>query len=98
MKIVNKKEFKKLIDERFEGGIVFAEYVPDIVSNQIMVTDKDFGATNVIPYHGEVFDWDWSIEDYKEKDLFIIFDNNDILQMIQTLTSGLKIELKDYYE
>ena len=98
MKIVNKKEFKKLIDERFEDGIVFAEYVPDIVSNQIMVTDEDFGATNVIPYHGEVFDWDWSIEDYKEEDLFMIFDNNDVLQMIKTLTSGLKIELKDYYE
>lgn len=98
MKIINKNEFKKLIEEYPNGGIVFAEYVPDIVSNSIMVTDGSFGATDVIPYHGEVFDWDWNIEEYQEKDLFIIFDNNDILQMIKILTSGLKIELKDYYE
>lgn len=98
MKIINANEFKKLMEEYSDGGIVFAEYVPDIVSNLIMVTNGDFGATDVIPYHGEVFDWNWNIEEYKEKDLFIIFDNNDILQMIKILTSGLKIELKDYYE
>ena len=33
--------------------------------------------------------------EYKETDLFIVFDNNDVLQMIQTLTSGLKIDLLD---
>ena len=98
MKIINRNELKKLIDEYPQGGIVFAEYTPDIINSPIMVTDGDFGATEIIPYHGEVFDWDWNIEEYREKDLFIIFDNNDILQIIKTLTSGLKIELKDYYE
>lgn len=98
MKIINKNEFKKLIEEYPDGGIVFAEYSPDIINSEIMVTDGDFGATCIIPHHGEVFDFDWNIEEYNMVDLFIIFDNADILQMIQILTSGLKIKLKDYYE
>jgi len=98
MKIINKNEFKKLIEEYPDGGIVFAEYSPDVINSEIMVTDGDFGATCIIPYHGEVFDFDWNIEEYNMVDLFIIFDNADILQMIQILTSGLKIKLKDYYE
>lgn len=98
MKIINANEFKKLMEEYLDGGIVFAEYTPDIIKSEIMVTDGDFGATCLVPYHGEAFDFDWNIREYQEKELFIIFDNNDILQMIQTLTTGLKIELKDYYE
>ena len=98
MKIINKNEFKKLIEEYPDGGIVFAEYIPDMITSEIMVTDGDFGATCIIPDHGKVFDFDWNIGEYREKDLFIIFDNNDILQMIKTLTASLKIELKDYYE
>lgn len=98
MKIINKNEFKKLIEEYPDGGIVFAEYSPDIINSEIMVTDGDFGATCIIPHHGEVFNFDWNIEEYNMVDLFIIFDNADILQMIQILTSGLKIKLKDYYE
>lgn len=98
MKIINKNEFKKLIEEYPDGGIVFAEYSPDIINSEIMVTDGDFGATCIIPHHGEVFNFDWNIEEYNMVDLFIIFDNADILQMIQILTSRLKIKLKDYYE
>lgn len=98
MKIINKNEFKKLIEEYPDGGIVFAKYSPDIINSEIMVTDGDFGATCIIPHHGEVFNFDWNIEEYNMVDLFIIFDNADILQMIQILTSGLKIKLKDYYE
>lgn len=44
MKILNKKEFEKLMYEYPEGGIVFAEYEPDILTSDVMVTDGDFGA------------------------------------------------------
>lgn len=97
MKILNKKEFEKLMYEYPEGGIVFAEYVPDILKSAVMVTDGAFGAREVIPYQGEVFDFDWNIGEYHKTDLFAIFDNNDVLQMIQTLTSGLKIDLEIPY-
>lgn len=97
MKILNKKEFEKLMYEYPEGGIVFAEYEPDILTSDVMVTDGDFGAREIIPYQGEVFDFDWNIGEYRETDLFTVFDNNDVLQMIQTLTSGLKLDLEIPY-
>lgn len=99
MKILNKKQFEDLMKEDVylvKGGIVFAEYAPDALLSSVMVTDGQFGAREVIPEHGEVFDYDWNIKEYSDDDLFAVFDNNDVLQMIQTLTSGLNIQLVDY--
>jgi hypothetical protein len=99
MKILNKYQMQNLIEEFPDsGGIVFAEYEPCVLKSELMVTDGDFGATTVIPNNGEVFDFDWNIEEYKDKDLFAVFDNNDVLQMIQTLTRGLKIKLNSQYD
>lgn len=98
MKILSKTQMGLLMTEFADGGIVFAEYKSDALSSEIMVTDGDFGAREVIPRDGEVFDFDWNIDEYRDEDLFAVFDNNDVLQMIQTLTSGLKILLKDWYE
>lgn len=90
MKEYYKDEFKKLMQEYPEGGIVFSPFS----DASIMVTDGSFGATEVVPYEGEVFDFDWNIDEYKDSDWFTVYDNNDVLQMIQTLTKGLKIPLK----
>lgn len=86
---------KDLMEEFYNGGIVFAEYTPSVLVSELMVTDGSFGATNVIPYEGEAWSWDWNIDEYSNDELFAVYDNNDVLQMIQTLTKGLKIEL-DY--
>lgn len=91
MKEYYKDEFKKLMQEYPEGGIVFTA----VDKRNLMVTDGPFGATEVIPYEGEVFDFDWNINEYRDDDWFTVYDNNDVLQMIQTLTKGLKIPLKD---
>lgn len=98
MKILSKIQMKALMEEFPDGGIVFAEYRPDVIASEIMVTDGDFGAREVLPHDGEVFDFDWNIEEYNDKDLFAIFDNNDVLQMIQTLTSGLRIPIIAWYD
>lgn len=90
MKEYCKDEFKKLMQEYPEGGIVFTVNSKDT----LMVTDGPFGATEVLPYEGEVFDFDWNIDEYRDYDYFAVYDNNDVLQMIQTLTKGLKIPLK----
>lgn len=90
MKVINKNEFKKLMKIFPNGGIVFSEYP----ISDLHITDGEFGATLVAPIYGEIFDYDWNIEEYKEQDKFAIFDNNDILQMIQTLTTKLKIKLE----
>lgn len=93
MNIITKEQMRSLMEEYPDGGIVFAEYTPGVLTSSIMVTDGSFGAREVVPHEGEVFDWDWDIKEYKDSDLFAVFDNSDVLQMIQTLTSGLKIEL-----
>lgn len=93
MNIITKEQMRSLMEEYPDGGIVFAEYTPDVLLSSVMVTDGSFGARDVIPHEGEVFDFDWNIKEYKDSDLFVVFDNSDVLQMIQTLTSGLKIEL-----
>lgn len=98
MKILSKIQMETLMQEFPNGGIVFAEYKPDVLSSELMVTDGDFGAREVIPHDGEVFDFDWNIGEYRDEDLFAVFDNSDVLQMIQTLTSGLKISCKAWYE
>ena len=91
-KILSKREFKELMKLYPEGGIVFAE---GDEGTDIHVTDGDFGATTIAPIHGKIFDYDWNIEEYDDSDLFTVFDNDDILQMVQTLTKGLKIVLKE---
>lgn len=98
MKILQKWELEDLIKEFPDGGIVFAEYEPDIIKSSLMVTDGDFGAREVIPRDGEVFDFDWNIKEYRNDDFFAVFDNNDVLQMIQTLISGLKIKLNAWFD
>lgn len=99
MRIINAIEMRKM-----PPGTVFCEYVPDIMTSELMVVDSygdytedAFGATKVIPWHTEVFDWDWNSSEYNDNELFMVFDNNDILQMIQTLTQGLNIDLKEDY-
>jgi hypothetical protein len=93
-KIINKLQFKELMKDYPDGGIVFSEYAPDVFRD-IEVTDGDFGATMIAPIHGETFDYDFNINEYKDTDLFIIFDNEDVLHMISILTTALKFNLKD---
>jgi hypothetical protein len=94
MQILNKQKFKRIMKHYPKGGIVFAEYTPNVLTSEVMVTNGDFGATCVIPCEGRVFDFDWNIEEFSDKDLFVVFDHRDVLQMVQTLTKGLQIELK----
>ena len=90
MNILTKKQMENLIEEFPDGGIVFAEYTPDVLKSELMVTNGYFGATTVIPYNGEPFDFDWTIKDYLDDELFAVFDNNEIFQMIQTLIKRVK--------
>jgi hypothetical protein len=94
MRIITKYAFERLMEEYPDGGIVFAEYEPNVRTSDLMVTNGDFGATNVVPMDGEVFDWDWNIGEYRDDDLFVVLDNDDVLQMVKTLVSGLKIDLR----
>lgn len=94
MKIINAVQFRNLIAEHPNGGIVFAELDSGNQPMEIMITDGTFGAACLVPHEGEVFDWDWNIAESSDDELFAIYDNNDILQMIQNLTKCLDLELE----
>ena len=94
MKIVNKEEMKD-----FPRGTVFADYLPNagLELHQIEIKDDyEFGATMLMPGEdGEIFDYDWSINDYQEDDFFIIFEEKEILQMIKLLMRGILPDMND---
>lgn len=94
MKIVNKEEMREL-----PRGTVFADYHPNmgIELHQIEIKDDyEFGATMLMPGEdGEIFDYDWSINDCQEDDLFIIFEEKEILQMIKLLMRGILPDMND---
>lgn len=94
MILLSKKQFEELMKKYPDGGIVFMESGN---SFDVSVTDGVFGAKSIIPQNGEVFDFDWNIEEYSDNDTFYVFENEDILQIIQTLTSGLQIKLTPWY-
>lgn len=95
---LTKQQFKKLMKEFPNGGILFLdENCAD--GNSVLVTDGDFGATFLVPtVDGDVFDFDWNIEEYRDDDEFYVLDYADILQIIQTLTKGLRIQLHPWWE
>ena len=82
MILLSKKQFEELMKLYPEGGIVFAE---NSCVTDVLVTDGFFGAKSIIPQNGEVFNFDWNIEEYSDDDIFYVFEHEDILQIIQTL-------------
>lgn len=89
MKILTVKQFKNLLENNPDKRYAFVWYTPDAMASELMVTDYyGYGVTNVIPFHGDVLHWDFNINGYSDesKELFMVFDNNDIAQMIQTLS------------
>lgn len=94
MKKLTKQQFKELMKEFPNGGIPFLDG-----DNSVLVTDGNFGATCLVPtVDGEVFDFDWNIEEHSDDDEFYVLDYSDVLQIIQTLTKGLRIQLHPWWD
>ena len=95
---LKKQQLKELMKEFPNGGIPFLDE-NCAEGNSVLVTDGDFGATFLVPtVDGDVFDFDWNIEEYRDDDEFYVLDYADILQIIQTLTKGLRIQLHPWWE
>lgn len=91
MKIISKNQMTELLNTCPDNGVVFAEYVHGVASFDLMVAEGPVGARYVIPGHGVFFKQNWNVEEYREHTLFAIFDNKDILQIIQTLVCRLSL-------
>lgn len=87
MKIITKEEMYD-----YPKGTVFADYYPDmgLELSQIQIKDDyEFGACSLIPSEdGEIFDWDWNLNEYRDTDKFWIFEEKEINNMIHLLMRG----------
>lgn len=87
MDIIKAKDFKD-----YPKGTIFAKYTPNVLASDIMIKDDFvFGATTLVPIDGEVFDFDWNLNEYKDNDLFIVFEEQEIMMMIKTLLRGISL-------
>lgn len=87
MKIITKEEMQS-----YPKGTVFADYYSNsgLELSQIQIKDDyEFGACALIPEEdGNIFDWDWNLNEYKDSDKFWIFEDKDIEKMIKLLMRG----------
>ena len=95
MEIINAKELRERLEFYPEGEyMLIGEYQPDMMISDLMIVDRDcFGAVNIVPRDGEVFDWDWSIVDYSDEDLIAVFDVAEVIQMIKTLSKAIPTDV-----
>lgn len=89
MKLLTVKQLKELLKNNPDNHYAIAECSENyILTEELMVTDGIFGATDIIPYEGDSFDWDFNINEYTDDDktLFMLLNNNDIAHMIKILS------------
>lgn len=89
MKLLSKNELKELFKSKQNGGVVFS----DCDIGQVYISDGDFGARSLsIKYmDDELFDFDWNIEEYKDTDVFYVYEKIEIEKLISELNDTLKL-------
>lgn len=101
MKILNKNEFKELLESNPTKQFAFYEYKPDIFIGTIFVTvgnqsEPTFGATSICSNISTgddsiIFTFDWDlIADYDDNDQFAVLDDNEVSGIIDMLSEALQ--------
>lgn len=93
MKILNKTHMMELCRRHPKGGVAFCEYIPECYQSELMVTEgAEMFATCMLPDldDGKTHTWDWSLDaDYEDGDLFVVFNEDEIREMVRVLESAL---------
>lgn len=102
MIIVNKEEFKTLLENNPGKKFAFVEWEPRINNSNLHITDGDikdplFGASTIAydPYEPDfVFYYDWNLLEYtySTKDQFAILEEDEIKELIEWLKTALNEE------
>lgn len=102
MELIYKQEFKKLLNDNPTKKFVFTEWAPNINISDFHISSgnpkmPDFGATTfcIDPDDDFIFDYDWSINEYKEYDLFVVLSDDEIKQMINLFSEVVKEESEE---
>lgn len=100
MVIVNKEEFKTILENNPGKKFAFVEWEPRINNSNLHITDGDikhplFGASTISydPYEPDfVFGYDWNLVEYSTKDQFAILAEDEIKELIEWLKEALNEE------
>ena len=107
MKILNRNQFKELIEADPGKRFAFYEYEPDVFLDRLHVTLGDkkmpaFGAATLVPNQTPkllghdtsiIFEYDWDLQaDYSDDSMFAVLDEEDILKVIDLLKETIKEE------
>ena len=91
MKTLNSDEMRELIKQHPEGGIIFE--IDNLGSEMpIMVTKGISRVVLLAPFHGDIFVEKWTVE---EGQWFHVYEEKDILLMIQMLTKSLNLGFRE---
>lgn len=89
MKILTRDEFKQLLNEHPTKKFLFLEWVPNTNISDFHISSGDpkypgFGATTFEASIDDdiIFEYDWSIDEYSDDDLFAVLSDEDILNFI----------------
>lgn len=99
MKILNKLEFKKLLNNNPTKKFVFFEWTPRINLSDFHISSgnpkfPDFEATvlNCSDADDIIFDYDWSINEYADDELFAVLSDDEIKEIINLFSEVVKEE------
>lgn len=102
MKILNTLAFKKLLNDNPTKKFVFLEWVPKIFTSDLYISSgdpktPDFGA---ITFSGDpdddfIFDFDWSINEYPDDQLFAVLSDDEIKEIINLFSEVVREKKED---
>lgn len=90
MKVVNRDVLFKLIECFPKGGLVFSECHPNILAKELMISRDDGSVILLSHVDDDYINFDRDMSVYTQKDKFMIYDINDIYEMIDILKSAYK--------
>lgn len=90
MQILNKQEFKELIDKNPGAKFAFYEYTPCVFKSELHFLDGDykypyFGATTLSAGEEFIFYYDWNLNEYSNDEQFAVLEKGDIAQLQELL-------------
>lgn len=99
MEILNKLEFKKLLNNNPNKKFIFLEWTPSVHLSDFHISSGDpkmpyFGATtfNDNPDDDLIFEYDWSIDEYKDDNLFAVLSDDEVKEIINLFSEVVKEE------
>ena len=98
MKKLTRDQFKKLLEKRPEGGIVFVHRESEVPEVYPAMTTP-VGAVSIVNLdNNNTFDWEFNIDDFSPLATFTVFtERKDFTDPVERLTAALKVLMDSNY-